>query len=418
MRTFVLLVLVVCLLLPFAMSGEKKARTGVYNNKDVIKMLVKRYMAPFQPQSRLKSLVTEAAIDKLMGEARHCHEFLRVVMADGQAHFLKDPLCSDPASRRQQHDKKKFVRLTELHLTRVAQSCKGAILFTDFVVNLRDEPTQPDNTTTAAAGVAPIFSFQTKTDFLDIPIEYSVDAHNDALRHFVLNATASEERNPARYAWDKRQQKLFWRGSQTGGMYEITNWYQFPRSKLVLLSREKPALIDAGFTAWTQVYPRARKRMIHTLGKLSTFVPMTEHYRYRYLASLDGNGWANRLPFLLATGSLVFKQDSNFSAWWYPQLKAYKHYVPLPADMNKPGVLKAIAWAMEHDAEARVIAKAGQDLVRFFLRDESAHNTYMCTLLKEYQRAQSGDITQQDGIKKAARLVEMHGTQDLIATDV
>jgi len=384
--------------------------------------LVEKYLGGWtsKPQA-----LNESALTLLVQTAEKCHELQRVIMSEGKAHFLQDSLCAQQRQQQREKGKAKFVVLTQRHMARVAQSCGSSIKFVDFVVNLRDEPAQkaqqgehPGRTGGTGTGsdsgthaAPPLFSFQTRRGYLDVPIEYSVDAYNDALHEFVTNVTRQVAGDPASFAWDKRVPKLFWRGSQTGGMYGLDNWESFPRSKLVLLSQQRPALIDAGFTAWTQVFPRARKRMVQVLGRLSEFVDMGEHWRFKYLASLDGNGWANRLPFLLATGSLVFKQESEFSAWWYPYLKAWEHYVPLPADMNAAGVEEALAWAAAHDQEARRMARAGQQLVSSLLQDESVHNHYMCALLGQYQDIQSPGLTSQAGRDLTQMLVRKYGSR-------
>lgn len=107
---------------------------------------------------------------------------------------------------------------------------------------------------------------------------------------------------------------------------------------------------------------------------------MLEHAQWRYLASLDGNGWANRLPFLLVLGSLVFKQDSPFYTWWYPLLEPWVHYLPLNRSLQD--TVDKIRWAKGNDKQAESIAHKGKQFVHEFLVNMT--DMYMCTLLRDY----------------------------------
>ena len=148
-------------------------------------------------------------------------------------------------------------------------------------------------------------------------------------------------------------------------------------------NKESPDKIDAAFSTWTQVYPKARRAMNRVVG-LGNTVPLERQGRWRYLASLDGNGWASRLPFLMALGSLVFKQESVFSTWWYPLLKPFQHYVPIAINTTQNDILRKIDWANRNDAQARKIAETGRNFVSLYLIQNA--DVYMCQLLKEYSK--------------------------------
>jgi hypothetical protein len=352
--------------------------------------------------------VSEEGLTSLQKQANECYQYQRVLIGNGRVEFLRDPLCSNVHKKRasQRKGKQKFAVMVQRHMESVARSCSGRLSFVDVVINLRDEPVQRSDP--FSRPTAPLLSFQTRDGFLDIPMEYSVDAHDDSLRRFLDNYTSYASNNPKQTAWKQRKPVLFWRGSQTGGWYNTDNWRQYPRSKLVMFSKEYPMLSDAAFSAWTQVYPRARKRMETELGALKAFVPMHDHWRYRYLASLDGNGWANRLPFLLGLGSLVFKQDSNYSTWWYPLIKPWKHYIPISAELDN--LEDRIRWARDHDTEAQTIAERGQQFIQSTLRHQVKNNEYMCHLLEAYQRLQKPDDT--PPIQRIENYLSKYGKDD------
>lgn len=151
----------------------------------------------------------------------------------------------------------------------------------------------------------------------------------------------------------------------------------------IYFPKESPDKIDAAFSTWTQVYPKARRVMNRAVG-LGNTVPLEHQGRWRYLASLDGNGWASRLPFLMALGSLVFKQESDFFTWWYPLLKPFHHYVPIVINNTWNDVFEKVDWANKNDAQARKIAETGRNFVSQYLIQNA--DVYMCQLLKEYSK--------------------------------
>ena len=60
---------------------------------------------------------------------------------------------------------------------------------------------------------------------------------------------------------------------------------------------------------------------------------------------------AYRLPYLLAGGSLVFKQDSEYYEHFYYQLKPWVHYVPLRQDLSD--VEEKVLWAVGNDDKVK-----------------------------------------------------------------
>lgn len=74
--------------------------------------------------------------------------------------------------------------------------------------------------------------------------------------------------------------------------------------------------------------------------------------------NLDGTVAAYRFPYLLAGGSLVFKQESKYYEHFYNDLVVNEHYIPVKQDLSD--LLEKISWAKENDEEALRIAKNGQ----------------------------------------------------------
>lgn len=232
----------------------------------------------------------------------------------------------------------------------------GTLPDVDLVVYLKDEP----QVQVAAANAAPVFAFERAPGYLEIPFPYPPT--------FVdLQSRVSSMQRGSFWPWGYKIDKLVWRGSQTGGRYTKSNWRTFPRSQLVLACRASPNWCDAGFSSWTQVDPGAQFDMHTVLGGLSSYVSEEQMQEWRYIASVDGNGWADRLARILASSSLVMKQDSEHVEFWYVLLRPLVHYVPLEHFL---GNLKdQITWARNNPVKVQAIIKRANNLVKWHLSD-------------------------------------------------
>lgn len=70
---------------------------------------------------------------------------------------------------------------------------------------------------------------------------------------------------------------------------------------------------------------------------------------------MDGTVAAYRMPYLLAGGGMVLKQDSLYYEHFYGQLHAWEHYVPIARDLSN--LKEQVIWSREHDDKARKIAE-------------------------------------------------------------
>lgn len=71
---------------------------------------------------------------------------------------------------------------------------------------------------------------------------------------------------------------------------------------------------------------------------------------------------AYRLPYLLAGGSVVFKQESNYFEYFYDKLTPGEQFLPVKANLSD--LVEKIQWARENDKEARTISKNSRQFVR------------------------------------------------------
>jgi hypothetical protein len=82
-----------------------------------------------------------------------------------------------------------------------------------------------------------------------------------------------------------------------------------------------------------------------------TNVKITEHIKYKYLISIDGwtAAWM-RVPWIMASNSVLLKQDSNRVEWFYHAMKPHVHFYPVHANLSD--LLEAVAYLETHTDEA------------------------------------------------------------------
>lgn len=202
------------------------------------------------------------------------------------------------------------------------------------------------------------------------------------------NLDQQMEKGSSKWPWHKKRAIAFWRGSTTGGVYDLTNWRNFPRSKLVFLSQQYPSIIDAKFTNFYQGAEH-NPEMLNMPGIRGHFVSPSDSLKYKYLVDVDGNTCAwDRLYWSLLSNSVVFKQKSTEREWYYSILKPYEHFIPIASDCSD--LPMKIEWAKSHDAEARQISENATNFVRQNLNKNAIHQYFYHVLLKyaELQRFQ------------------------------
>lgn len=68
-----------------------------------------------------------------------------------------------------------------------------------------------------------------------------------------------------------------------------------------------------------------------TMGKVS----ITDHLKYKYLISVDGNTCAwQRVPWIMLSGSVLLLVETDMEEWFYADIIPYFHYVPIKNDLS------------------------------------------------------------------------------------
>jgi len=173
--------------------------------------------------------------------------------------------------------------------------------------------------------------------------------------------------------WASKFDKLIWRGSPFDGkhfgMYTFENWTTIPRGQLVYQSRKHPDLIDAAFSAYPYSCSTGDfERCLREMGP-QNFVSQQDQLKYKYQLLIDGVTCTfPATHWKLLSGCLPFKQDSPDIMCFYPELKAWKHYIPVRRDLSD--LCEKIQWARAHDDEARQIALNARDFALTHLMPE------------------------------------------------
>jgi len=140
--------------------------------------------------------------------------------------------------------------------------------------------------------------------------------------------------------WDQKIEKLFWRGRDS----------RRERLKLVELAHEYPDAINASITAYF-FFREEESR----LGK-SSYVSFFDFFDHKYQLNIDGTVAAYRLPYLLAGGGVVFKQESSYYEHFYTGLEPWVHYIPVAQDLSD--LIARIDWARKNDQKAKQISES------------------------------------------------------------
>ena len=210
-----------------------------------------------------------------------------------------------------------------------------------------------------------------------------------------------------RYPWRNKTDIAFFRGRPNS--HTLSRW-ALPR----LMNGS--AVVDLGLVwymaehdPFRQASPSANdSSLLPPLPLLNEFA-MERHAEYKYLINLDGHSYSHRLVKLLATNSVVLKEETPDLEYYYHLLRPFVHYVPFAFAHRGPcnrrqgcklhhastNLTEVVLWARAHDEEVRRIAEQAHALVHTHLCD-AARRCYMRELLRRYAKAMTYQPSLQD----------------------
>lgn len=165
------------------------------------------------------------------------------------------------------------------------------------------------------------------------------------------------------FPWEEKADVIFWRG----GPADVSGY----RHKVVKLSADlKRQKIDAQFT--------------YGPNATAEFTKLKDHIKYKYQLNIDGYSAAYERPvWQLYSNSVVLKQKSHFTQWYYNALEANKHYIDVG---NNPDELLDIV-SNYSDEELFNITMNGREFVKNNLMPEDMF-AYIIILLQKYEKLQ------------------------------
>ena len=198
------------------------------------------------------------------------------------------------------------------------------------------------------------------------------------------------------YNWEKKKNKLYWRGSTTGGFSRDGGWRRQHRQLFV----EKINALDnakvmksqntTGSAEWQmEEAPRTEYKDLFDVkfahvGQcdpgdcdaqkefFDVVKPDKQHdaWQYKYLLDIDGNAFSGRFYAFLKSMSLVYKM-AIFREWHEEWLRPWVHYVPL--GLKGDEYVESVRY-FNNEPDGRVqapkLALQGREWARKVLRNE------------------------------------------------
>lgn len=208
--------------------------------------------------------------------------------------------------------------------------------------------------------------------------------------------------------WAEKEDRLYWRGSTTGGFSRNGGWRRHHRQHFVqkINARDNAKIIvnDGGDeqAKWeVREVPRGEHRDIIDIhfshvGQCDPgdcdaqigFFDVVDHveqqdaWMYKYLLDIDGNAFSGRFYAFLQSHSLTFKL-AVFREWHYEWLKPWVHFVPL--SVQGDDWLEAVRYfgiTGDGKQEAEKIAIASRDWANKVVRKEDMEAWFFRLLLE------------------------------------
>lgn len=244
----------------------------------------------------------------------------------------------------------------------------------DLVINVRDYP----QSSKYFGDPLPIFSFSKTSQYYDITYPAwafweggpAISLYPRGLGRWDEHCISLDKASN-NTLWEKKENKVFFRGSRTSS----------ERDNLVLLSRKKPNLVDAQYTK-----NQAWKSNEDTLyAPPASEVPLEAHCKYKYLFNYRGVAASFRHKHLFLCRSLVFHVGDEWSEFYYNAMIPWIHYIPVSKDANQTVLEEIIQFAIDNDDISKKIANHGRDFIWNNLKISDV-TQFWKKLLKKYSK--------------------------------
>lgn len=253
-------------------------------------------------------------------------------------------------------------------LVRLAKSCSLPDM--EFVISFHDSLDLSNIP-------APIFAYCKKegNPFIVVIPEHEILAGYKTIDSKIDKAVKTS-------MWETKKDIAFWRGSTTSGDFHLSNWREFPRTKLVMMAKNNE-FIDAKFSLYVQGADTNKEFLLEKDLK-GNFVFPEDSLGYKYLIDIDGNASGySRFYWILRSNCVPLKQMSQYQMWFYPALEPFTHFIPYHENLSD--LSKMLDWARSNPEKAKRIAEEGRRFIIEELTQEHAY-AYLYLLLMEYSK--------------------------------
>lgn len=217
------------------------------------------------------------------------------------------------------------------------------------------------------------------------------------------------------YPWESKIRKVVWRGALSEN--DPTKVFDSARWRLCKLAAgHKSGHFDVGLVDIPSFLTEQIDIDVSQVGGLvGPIKPMNEFQRYLAVLDMDGNSWSSRFGTLLCYNSVAVKVEPQYVDYFYYDLKPWKHYIPVKADLSD--LEDNVAFVMDPKNEAVVkdiIASANRWCSERFVVSELASD--MLDIWEEYlQRLDHADPNwAQKWMKKKPKLFSSDLALELI----
>jgi hypothetical protein len=208
--------------------------------------------------------------------------------------------------------------------------------------------------------------------------------------------------------WLRKETRLYWRGSTTGGFSRNGGWRRQHRQRVVRKMNEPDStkifankgtdeapnwqplqvrrkdyeeLVDVKFSHIGQCDPGdcdAQKEFFDVVDR----VDQQDAWHFKYLLDVDGNAFSGRFYAFLKSNSLIFKM-SLFQEWHKDWLKPWVHYIPLSLRGDEwLEVVRYFAGEEDGKEDAARLAASSKDWANKALRNEDLEVWFFRLLLE------------------------------------
>jgi hypothetical protein len=218
--------------------------------------------------------------------------------------------------------------------------------------------------------------------------------------------------------WNGKENKLYWRGSTTGGYSRMGGWRRQHRQGVVrrMNALDKTAILATdpsrpnGTMAWVvQEVPRLTFKELFDVRfshvgqcdegdcagqreffQIADSAPQEAAWRYKYLLDMDGNAFSGRFYAFLRSHSAVVKM-AVFREWHEEWVRPWVHYAPVGLHGDEYAeVMRYFDREEDGRVEGRVLAERGRTWAGKVLRNED-FEVWFFRLLLEFGRVVDDD---------------------------